>query len=411
MLLEKFSRVVQPNIPNMDVEFRFKDWDSALRQVVHLAEHRRIILAIDEFPYLLEAVPEISSIMQMIWDQLGRKSKIILILSGSHYHMMFKEFSSGKGPLYGRSTADLLLEEIDFPDIGLFLPRYSPVQLVETYSVIGGVPKYLEMWEDRKTIFKNIEDIILSPVTIFRQEAIFLIQDEISEPRTYLAILEAIGNDTKTPSMISKKTGIVLNHIGKYLHILLKLGFIRRVISLDAGDYSTTRLSRYEIKDAYLKFFFHYIYPNLELLEQKRISRLMQLIREQHDAFVGKTGFEELSRRFITNLGDGEQLSFMPDYIGRIWDKQIEIDVVAINKKSKNILLGECKWSQRKATDSILDNLIKKSSVLTKIRGYKIHFALFSKSGFTANLIKKAQKEHVLLFQGAEFEQVNYYKP
>jgi AAA+ ATPase superfamily predicted ATPase len=202
MLPEKFSRVVRPNIPNMDVEFRFKDWDSALRQVVYSAEHRRIILAIDEFPYLLEAVPEISSIMQMIWDQLGGKSKIILILSGSHYHMMFKEFSSGKGPLYGRSTAELLLEEIDFPDIGLFLPRYSPVQLVETYSVIGGVPKYLEMWEDRKTIFKNIEDIILSPVTIFRQEAIFLIQDEISEPRTYLAILEDIGNGTKTPSMI-----------------------------------------------------------------------------------------------------------------------------------------------------------------------------------------------------------------
>lgn len=48
---------------------------------------------------------------------------------------------------------------------------------------------------------------------------------------------------------------------------------------------------------------------------------------------------------------------------------------------------------------------------LNAIRGYKIHFALFSKSGFTANLIKKAQKEHVLLFQGAEFEQVNYYKP
>lgn len=407
MLLEKFSKVVRPHIPDMDVEFRFTDWESALRQIVHLAEHQRVVLAIDEFPYLLEAVPEISSILQMVWDQYGRKSKLILILSGSHYHMMFKEFVSGKGPLYGRSTADLLLEEIDFAEISLFLPRYSPVQLVETYSVIGGVPKYLEMWEDRKTVFKNIEDIILSPVTIFRQEAIFLIQDEIAEPRTYLAILEAIGKGAKTPSMISKKTGIVLNHIGKYLHTLLELGFIRRVISLDAGDYSTTRLSRYEIKDAYLKFFFHYIYPNLELLEQKRIPRLMQSIKEQHDAFVGKTGFEELSRRFITNLGDREQLSFMPDYIGRIWDKKIEIDVVAINKKSKNILLGECKWSQRKTTDAILDNLIKKSDALTKISGYKIHFALFSKSGFTANLIKRAEKEHVLLFQGAEFEQVS----
>jgi len=163
-----------------------------------------LIVAIDEFPYLLESVPEFSSILQMVWDQHARSSHLILLLCGSHYHMMFKEFVSGKGPLYGRSTADLLLQEIAPASIGLFLPRYSPEQIVETYSVIGGVPKYLEMWDDRKPVFKNIEDSILSPVTIFRQEAIFLIQDEIPEPRTYLAILEAIGRGIKSPSAISK---------------------------------------------------------------------------------------------------------------------------------------------------------------------------------------------------------------
>lgn len=407
MLLEKFSRVVKPVLPNISGDFRFKDWESALQQIFHLAEHNKLILTIDEFPYLLEAVPEFSSILQMIWDRESKNSNLILILTGSHYHMMFKEFSSGKGPLYGRSTADLLLEEIEPVDIGLFLPRYSSAQLVETYSIIGGVPKYLEMWDDRRTVFNNIENIILSPVTIFRQEAIFLIQDEISEPRTYLAILEAIGRGTRTPLMISKQTGIALNHIGKYLHTLLELGFIRRIISLDAKDYSNTRLSRYEIKDAYLKFYFNYIYPNLELLEQKRTSRLMQIIKDQHDAFVGKTGFEELARRIVTSLGDNGQLSFVPDYIGRIWNKQIEIDVVAINKKSNNILLGECKWTGRKVTDAVLDNLVRKSKLLTKINHYKMHYVLFAKCGFTANLIKRAQKENVFLFQGPEFEQLN----
>ncbi len=407
MLLEKFSKAIQPVLPNINSDFRFKDWESALQQIFHLSEHNKLILAIDEFPYLLEAVPEFSSILQMIWDQESKKSNLILILTGSHYHMMFKEFSSGKGPLYGRSTADLLLEEIDHLDIGLFLPRYSPSQLIETYSLIGGVPKYLEMWDDRRTVFHNIENIILSPVTIFRQEAIFLIQDEISEPRTYLAILEAIGRGTKTPSMISKQTGIALNHIGKYLHTLLELGFIRRIISLDANDYSNTRLSRYEIKDAFLKFYFNYIYPNLELLEQNRISRMMQIIKDQHDAFVGKTGFEELARKVVTHLGDNAQLSFIPDHIGRIWNKQTEIDVVAINKKSNNILLGECKWAGKKVTGAVLDRLINKSKLLKKINNYKIHYALFSKCGFTKNLIERARKENIFLFQGPEFERLN----
>lgn len=407
MLLDKFSKVITPCLDGVDSNVRFVDWDAALRQIFRLAEHKKVVLAIDEFPYLLESVPEFPSILQMLWDQHAKTSQFILLLSGSHYHMMFQEFVSGKGPLYGRSTADMLLEEIAPSSMHLFLPRYSPEQIVETYSLIGGVPKYLEMWDDRRTVFKNIEEIILSPVTIFRQEAIFLIQDEISEPRTYLAILEAIGRGLKTPSAIAKLTGIAINHLGKYLHTLRELGFVRRVISLDAADYAHTRTGRYEIKDSYLKFYFHYLYPHLELLEQQRISRLMALIKAQHESFVGKTGFEELARRFITKIGDDEQLSFVPDYIGRIWSKQVEIDVVAINKQSRNILLGECKWSREKMGMTVLDRLIEKSAALPKIQRYHKHYALFSKNGFTSSVLERAVKERIFLFQGAGFERIN----
>ncbi len=403
ILLEKFSKVIKPCLENVDADFRFSDWESALHQVFWLARTRKLVLAIDEFPYLVESVPGVTSILQMLWDQNAHETQLMILLAGSHYHMMCEEFISGKGPLYGRSTADMLLEEIEPQDIRLFLPRYSGTQTVETYSIIGGVPKYLEMWDDRKTVFKNIEEIILSPVTIFRQEAIFLIQDEIPEPRTYLAILESIGNGIRSPSQISRQTGILINHMGKYLRSLLDLNFIRRVVSLDASDHSNTRLSRYEIKDAFLKFYFHYIYLNLELLEQKRISRLMEIIRENHDAFVGKTGFEELARRFITRMGDNHELSFLPDYIGRIWNSRAEIDVAAIDKKSQNILLGECKWSRKKMGPAVLDHLVRQSGHLPRIKGYKKHYALFSRSGFTSSLVKRAVKEHVILFEGPDF--------
>ncbi len=406
MLLDKFSKVVQPFLKDVASGFRFSDWESALEQIFHLGRTRKLVLAIDEFPYLMESVPEFTSILQTLWDRDSHETRLMTLLSGSHYHMMCEEFLSGKGPLYGRSSADMLLEEIEPAEIGLFLPKYSDAQIVETYSVIGGVPKYLEMWDDRKTVFQNIEDVILSPVTIFRQEAIFLIQDEISEPRTYLAILESIGNGAKSPSQISGQTGIPVNHMGKYLKTLRDLNFIRRVVSLDAADRSSTRLTRYEIRDAYLKFYFYYIYPRLELLEQRRTSRLMELIQGSHDAFVGKTGFEELARRFITRLGDGRKLSFLPDYIGRIWNKRAEIDIAAIDHKSQNILLGECKWSRKKMTPADLDKLIRTSERLTKIKNFKKHYALFSKSGFTAALTREAVNNQVMLFEGAGFKKI-----
>lgn len=400
ILLKKFSSAVSTCLPGIGSNVRFGNWESALDQVFKLGADKRIYLAIDEFPYLRQSVPEFASLLQMMWDRNAKSSKIVILLSGSHYHMMFKEFLSGNAPLYGRSTADLLLEPIAPHEMELFLPRYSPEQIVETYSIIGGIPKYLEMWDDRRPVPKNIEEVILSPVSIFRQEAIYLIQDEIPEPRTYLAILEAIGSGMKSPKNIADKTGIAINHMGKYLRTLLDLRFIRRILSTDAADRNSSRLSRYEIRDSFLKFYFTYIYTNLELLEQNRIEKLMGIIQATKDAFVEKTGYEELARRLITRLGDEQKLPFAPDHIGRIWNRSVEIDVAAIEPRTRNILLGECKWTSKKVTHRVLDDLMGKSERLPRIKDYKKQFALFSKAGFTDSLVRRASEEKVLLFQG-----------
>src|SRR5262249_37020187 len=178
-----------------------------------------------------------------------------------------------RGRLFGGTTADLLLDEVGLKEMSLFLPAYSPEQLVETYSVIGGVPRYLEAWSDRRPVLTNVRDAILSPVSIFRNEPAFLIQDEIADPRTYLAILEAIGAGMKRPVDIAKLAGVNLAHVGKYLHTLELLRFVRRIVSLEAPSPSTARTSQYEIRDPYLRFHFTFVQPNLRLLEQGRLDR------------------------------------------------------------------------------------------------------------------------------------------
>jgi hypothetical protein len=124
--------------------------------------------------------------------------------------MMHEQFASRQRPLYGRAAEHLVLDEIAPEDLTLFLPRYSQEQIVETYSVIGGIPGYLELWDDRRPVLRNIEQRILAGTTFFAQEATLLIQDEIAEPRTYLAILEAIGARRRTPAELSAATGITL---------------------------------------------------------------------------------------------------------------------------------------------------------------------------------------------------------
>ncbi|MBN1984054.1 MAG: ATP-binding protein [Chitinivibrionales bacterium] len=402
ILLDSFSESVLPYFNTEAGSLLFSSWETALRQIAKFCDRKHIALILDEFPYLVEAVPSFPSMLQAIWDHYLSKSQIMLILCGSHYQMMRREIQHKNGPLFGRTTADLLIDEIEPNEMHKFLPRYSAGQLVETYSILGGVPKYLQLWDDNKPVLKNIEEILLSPVTMFQQEPIFLIQDEIAEVRTYLAILEAIGAGHTHPKDIGLKCGIALPNIGKYLAVLTDLNFVRRLVSIDSFDPAHSRMSNYEIKDRYLRFYFSNIRPHLTLLEQQRTQWIIEHIKEILPVYVARNGFEEICRREIASRGDAGKLSFNPHYIGRLWNKKAEIDVAAIDNKNKCALLGECKWTEKSIGDDILQKLISKTTLFPQLRSYKIHFVLFAKNGFTTSLVRRAKKERVLLLTNEE---------
>ncbi len=356
-----------------------------------------MVYVIDEFTYLLESVPHISSTLQVAWDRRLKRSNIVLVLSGSHHNMMHEEFISGRRPLFGRTTADILLGELPPDELRFFLPRYSASQLVEAYGVVGGVPKYLEMWNGDVSVEQNLRTVILSPMTIFRQEPMVLIQDEISEPRTYLAILQALGGNRLSPQQISDRTGVRLPHMGKYLHTLETLRFVRKVASLASGDPLHTRLVRYEIRDAYLRFYFQFIAPNVQLLEQQRNDQLLRLIRKGFERFVAVNAFEELCRRYVEICADEGALPFEPQWVGQAFRRDVQIDVCAIDPETRNLLVGECKWHSRAMSRASYDELLLKVKKLRKLSGYHVHCALFSKTGFTRSLRDTAEENGVTL--------------
>jgi uncharacterized protein len=407
VLLRGFSDTIASLLPARPQGIVFADWNAALQQIFVLARQQRLVVVFDEFPYLVESVPEIPTLLQKLWDQESRETQVILVLCGSHYHMMHHQFLSPRQPLYGRATAVVRVEEMGHGDLGQFLPRYGAKQLVETYSVIGGVPKYLELWDDHVSVLQNVERLILSPASLFRHEALMLIQDEITEPRTYLAILECLGAGLKTPADLARDTGIAVNHMGKYLHTLVELRLVRRVLSEDAPDRNRTRVSRYEIRDPFLRFYFEFLYRHPELIEQNRMGRLAELIRSGFDSYVGRTGYEELARRAVAELGDRRELPFEPLYIGRAWDRRVELDVIAISHRERAALVGECKWQASKMGPGDLTSLRQRAEALKRLRDFKKHYALFSRSGFTKPLVQQAIQEDVLLFNGPDFQRIS----
>jgi uncharacterized protein len=70
------------------------------------------------------------------------------------------------------------------------------------------------------------------------------------------------------------------------------------------------------------------------------------------------------------------------------------------------VLLGECKWHRAKMGPDILADLRERAERLKPIEGFKKHYVLFSRSGFSKRLERQAHQEGVALFEGPDFKRV-----
>jgi len=209
------------------------------------------------------------------------------------------------------------------------------------YAILGGIPAYLEKLSDRVSPATNVRQQILSVTSIFQNEPLFLLQDEVREVTDYLAVIRAIGEGADTLGAITLTLGLAKNHVSTYLARLQDLAFFRREVPATIPPGKRTTRGRYVLAGAYLRFYFRFIAPNRALLEQGLLNRLWELIGEGLRAFAGQTAFEEVCRTWTLEQAAANRLPFIPDAAGRHWSPDGEIDVVAVNWRERRVLLGE----------------------------------------------------------------------
>ena len=106
--LEAFSqRLLEKNHQAAKYITHFSDWEQALLSISELAKEKKIVVVIDEFPYMVKGNNAIPSILQKLWDEVLKQSNVMLILCGSAMSFIEKEVLAEKNPLYGRATGIL----------------------------------------------------------------------------------------------------------------------------------------------------------------------------------------------------------------------------------------------------------------------------------------------------------------
>ena len=355
----------------------------------------RTVFFIDEFPYLAEANKGISSVFQSGWDEYLKNTPVFLILCGSSISMMEDEVLSYKAPLYGRRTGQIFLKPFPFFEAKKFYPNTSFARCLGLYSIAGGNPSYLKIFNPRLSLEANIKRNILQPEAFLYNEVEFILREELREPRNYFAILKAIALGRNKISEIVNETGLPKGILHKYLFILEDIHIIQKEVSVTEKNPLKSRKGIYKLQDQFFKFWFKYILPNKGNIEEGRVDLVLKKIKDDFNLMVSEN-YENAAKEVINN----HKSRFFPiNKIGRWWDRNEEIDIVVLNEEENKILFGEVKWSNKPVGVDIYNSLKRKS---LKVELYKDrrneYFCLFSKSGFTESMLKAAKKEKVTLF-------------
>ena len=377
-----------------------QQWEPIFKAFCEKPSDQKLLLILDEFQYLGKSDPAFPSVFQKIWDTFLKQQPVMVILCGSQISMMESQTLSYSSPLYGRRTGQLRLRQIPFSHYGQFFPEKSHKDLIEYYAVTGGVPKYIELFHDTGDIYTAIQRSILSKSSFLFDEPNFLLQREVSEIGSYFSIMKAIAAGNQKLGKIAGVLEVKQTGLSKYLKTLVDLDLLEREVPVTEENPEKSKRGLYKIKDNFMLFWFRFVYPNMGLIEsgneQAAMNRIRANLVDHHISYI----YEDVCREKMWQLAAAGQWDFLFDRVGRWWNGNTEIDLIALDSQGANIIFGECKYWEGPVGVNVLNSLMEKTKeVEWKRNGRKEYFVLFSISGFTEELEKLAASRKDILLQ------------
>lgn len=395
--LEAFSeRVLRTGIPASRYITRFPDWIQAFESIQELPGEGKKLMVIDEFPYMVNGNKAILSILQRLWDESLKDKNVMLILCGSAMSFIEKEVLAEKNPLYGRATGILKMREMDFLDAAEFVPGYSAADKITAYAILGGIPHYLKQFDDKITLAENVRRNILNRASALYNEVEFLLHQELRETGTYNVIINAVALGKTKLNDIFQKTQIEKTKLSVYLKNLMELGLIRREFSVSDGYKEQANVQRglYQVEDHFFRFWYAFVFPNLSELEAGDAEGIWKyVISPRLDEYTSHV-FEQVCREYMRRENRAEKLPFRFTKMGRYWDKETEIDIMAMDQDCGRMILGECKYRNSPISMTDVRHLWEKG---IKMRGRQIDYWFFSKGGFTEEVKTLAGNREIFI--------------
>jgi len=284
-----------------------------------------------------------------------------------------------------------------------FRERFSYLdtrELIEYFSIFDGFQK-LELLTQKETLQEAILDAVLKDFQVLKQRYFFSHDKKLQADIEKFLYRLAVGN-RKTYSVYKND---ISHYRGKTIYkILFQNNIVEKELSREKPSFIFHKRRKrefrgYQVEDKikfvknFDRFWFVFVYPFKSDLEEERYDVVLKNIEENLDYFIS-LNFEYLSNTLLKTRKN------IVEY-GSYWDKYVEFDLLA-KEEDGTTYIGECKWTNHKVNGSILNKLKKKCAKA----GFDVdYYVLFSKSGFSNELLKSKDKD-LILYDIDDFKEI-----
>ena len=360
----------------------FSDIESLLNYIFELSIKEKMVLVLDEYPYLRESVKGMDSILQAAVDKYRKTSKLTLIILGSYVEVM-RSLLEHENPLYGRVDLTINLKQMDYYESSLFYPEFSAEDKVRIYSVFGGIPYYNRLIDDSRSVKENIIELIASTGARLENEVSMYLNSELSKIVNANEVFEALSRGFSKYSDILSQSHVSSGPT--LVDVLDKLISMEVVIKTTPINDSTNKKKiAYYICDNLSLFYYRYIFKyssQIKIMDSEVFYK--KYIEKDFEEYYVPHMFENVCRQYLIRKNRAGAIEPVIEKIGKYYyDNPVartngEFDIVT--EDELGYVFYEVKFKKKPISDEIINEEIAQVKA-TGLNCYK--YVFFSRSGF-----------------------------
>ena len=269
---DEFSRLLsrQTGLP----EIKADDWSQLFALLAEKVRKGRQIILLDEITWMAEDDPTFLSKLKSAWElEYQKNPKLILILCGSISAWIEKNILSSTG-YFGRISKKITLHELSISQSNQLLKTLgfdrSPYEKFLFLSLTGGIPWYIELINPAYSAADNINTLCFDSDGILVDEHQHIFHDLFGKrSEIYEKITHFLSHKTAEYAEIAEGINYTSSGLlSDYLEELIESGYITRSFSWDFKTGRERKISLYRLSDNYLRFYYKYIRPKLNLIRK-----------------------------------------------------------------------------------------------------------------------------------------------